>query len=76
MQSAINHLADEGKGDVVSMSWATSEARFPGFDLGLTTLRQGFTNAARHGLTLTAGSGDDGSHANRVDAAWCGTGPR
>ncbi|NUQ99599.1 MAG: S8 family serine peptidase [Streptomyces sp.] len=74
MQSAINHLAKEGKGDVVSMSWATSEARFPGFDLGdytsLTTLRYGCQAAARHGVTLTASSGDGGGHANRVDAAW------
>ncbi|MFE2062756.1 S8 family serine peptidase [Streptomyces sp. NPDC059467] len=74
MQSAIDHLVNEGKGDVVSMSWATSEARFPGFDLGdytgLTTLRYGFSAAARHGVTLTASSGDGGGHANRVDAAW------
>ncbi|MGW3115752.1 hypothetical protein ACWDBW_01150 [Streptomyces sp. NPDC001107] len=56
------------------MSRATSEACFPGFDLGdctsLTTLRYGFHEAARHGLTLTAGSGDGGGHANRADAAW------
>lgn len=74
MQSAINHLAKHGRGDVVSMSWATSEARFPGFDLGdctsLTTLRYGFQEAARHGVTLTASSGDGGGPANRVDAAW------
>ncbi|MFD8720129.1 S8 family serine peptidase [Streptomyces sp. NPDC059629] len=74
MQSAIDHLVNEGKGDVVSMSWATSEARFPGFDLGdytsLTTLRYGFSAAARHGVTLTASSGDGGGHAGRVDAAW------
>ncbi len=75
MQSAIDHLVNEGKGDVVSMSWATSEARFPGFDLGdytsLTTLRYGFSAAARHGVTLTASSGDGGGHAGRVDA--CGS---
>jgi subtilase family serine protease len=74
MMSAINHLVNEGKGDVVSMSWATSEAEFPGFAQGdytsLTTLRYAFANAARHGVTLTASSGDGGGHANRLDAAW------
>ncbi len=74
MMSAINHLVNEGKGDVVSMSWATSEAQFPGFAQGdytsLTTLRYAFANAARHGVTLTASSGDGGGHANRLDAAW------
>ncbi len=74
MMSAINHLVNEGRGDVVSMSWATSEARFPGFAQGdytsLTTLRYAFANAARHGVTLTASSGDGGGHANRLDAAW------
>ncbi|MEU1628096.1 S53 family peptidase [Streptomyces sp. NPDC020096] len=74
MMSAINHLVNEGKADVVSMSWATSEAQFPGFAQGdytsLTTLRYAFANAARHGVTLTASSGDGGGHANRLDAAW------
>ncbi|WP_269858955.1 S53 family peptidase [Streptomyces sp. RPT161] len=74
MMSAINHLVNEGKGDVVSMSWATSEAEFPGFAQGdytsLTTLRYAFANAARHGVTLTASSGDGGGHANRLDSAW------
>ena len=66
-QSAVSHL---GKGDVVSMSRATSDARSPGFGLGdhtsLTTLRYGFQAAARHGVTLTAGYGDGGGHANRA----------
>ncbi|GAA1269330.1 S53 family peptidase [Kitasatospora nipponensis] len=74
MMSGINHLVDAGDADVVSMSWATSEAMFPGFDQGdytsLTTLRYAFTNAARHQVTLTASSGDGGGHANRLDAAW------
>ncbi|WP_252395370.1 S53 family peptidase [Streptantibioticus parmotrematis] len=74
MMSAINHLVDRGTGDVVSMSWATSEAEFPGFSQGdytaLTSQRYAFVNAARHGVTLTASSGDGGGDAKRLDAAW------
>jgi subtilase family serine protease len=74
MMSAVNHLVDSGVGDVVSMSWATSEGQFPGFAQGdyasLTTLRYAFANARRHGVTLVASSGDGGGHANRLDAAW------
>ncbi|WP_246214150.1 S53 family peptidase [Kitasatospora viridis] len=74
MMSGINHLVNAGQADVVSMSWATSEAMFPGFDVGdytsLTSLRYAFTNAAHHGVTLTASSGDGGGHAGRLDAAW------
>lgn len=74
MMSAINHLVDAGVGDVVSMSWATSEGQFPGFAEGdyasLTTLRYAFANARRRGVTLVASSGDGGGHADRLDAAW------
>ncbi|WP_348532832.1 S53 family peptidase [Kitasatospora sp. MAP5-34] len=74
MMSGINHLVDAGQADVVSMSWATSEAMFPGFDVGdytsLTTLRYAFVNAARHGVTLTASSGDGGGDSTKLDAAW------
>ncbi|MGF1427168.1 S53 family peptidase [Kitasatospora sp. LaBMicrA B282] len=74
MMSGINHLVDADQADVVSMSWATSEAEFPGFGQGdytsLTTLRYAFQNAARHGVTLTASSGDGGGDSTRLDAAW------
>ncbi|WP_232246314.1 S53 family peptidase [Kitasatospora mediocidica] len=74
MMSGINHLVNAGQADVVSMSWATSEAEFPGFDVGdytsLTTLRYAFTNAAQHGVTLTASSGDGGGDSTKLDAAW------
>ncbi|MFI9270866.1 S8 family serine peptidase [Kitasatospora sp. NPDC052896] len=74
MMSGINHLVNAGQADVVSMSWATSEAEFPGFDAGdytsLTTLRYAFVNAAKHGVTLTASSGDGGGDSTRLDAAW------
>ncbi len=74
MMSALNHLVERGAGDVVSMSWATSESQFPGFDRGdytsLTSLRYAFANARRHRVTLVAASGDSGGHAGRLDAAW------
>jgi subtilase family serine protease len=64
MMSAINHLVNAGEGDVVSMSWGTGERHFPGYEVGdytsLTTLRYAFQNAAKHGVTLTASSGDGG----------------
>ncbi|MDH6121620.1 subtilase family serine protease [Kitasatospora sp. GAS204A] len=74
MMSGINHLVNNGQADVVSMSWATSEGMFPGFDQGdytsLTTLRYAFTNASKHGVTLTASSGDGGGDSTKLDAAW------
>ncbi|GAB2718928.1 S53 family peptidase [Kitasatospora kifunensis] len=74
LMSGINHLVNTDDADVVSMSWATSEGQFPGFDQGdytsLTTLRYAFVNAAKHGVTLTASSGDGGGDSKKLDAAW------
>jgi subtilase family serine protease len=64
LMNAMNDLVDSGVGDAMSMSWGTREMHFPGFDQGdyssLTSLRFAFQNAARHGVTLTASSGDGG----------------
>ncbi|GAA3433175.1 S53 family peptidase [Kutzneria kofuensis] len=79
MMSAINHLVDVGEGDVVSMSWGTGERHFPGYEVGdytsLTTLRYAFQNAARHGVTLTASSGDGGGAQAGSGGFWPSSDP-
>jgi subtilase family serine protease len=79
MMSAINHLVNVGDGDVVSMSWATGERHFPGYEVGdytsLTTLRYAFQNAARHGVTLTASSGDGGGAQAGSGGLWPSSDP-
>ncbi|MBV8993913.1 MAG: S53 family peptidase, partial [Pseudonocardiales bacterium] len=78
MMSAINHLVNSGEGDVVSMSWGTGEQSFPGYDIGdytsLTTLRYAFENAARHGVTLAASSGDGGGRKG-IGSFWPSSDP-
>ena len=79
MMSAVNHLVNAGEGDVVSMSWGTGERHFPGYDVGdytsLTTLRYAFQNAARHGVTLTASSGDGGGAQAGTGGFWPSSDP-
>jgi subtilase family serine protease len=79
MMSAINHLVNAGEGDVVSMSWGTGERHFPGYDVGdytsLTSQRYAFQNAVRHGVTLTASSGDGGGAPATVGGFWPSSDP-
>jgi subtilase family serine protease len=79
MMSAINHLVNAGEGDVVSMSWATGERHFPGYEVGdytsLTSLRYAFQNAAKHGVTLTASSGDGGGAQAGSGGLWPSSDP-
>ena len=64
MMSAEKTLIDQGVGDVISQSFGATENTFPGFSQGnyssLLSLRFAFQDAARHGVTVLAASGDTG----------------
>ncbi|MFI9385689.1 S8 family serine peptidase [Kutzneria sp. NPDC052558] len=79
MMSAINHLVNAGEGDVVSMSWGTGERHFPGYEVGdytsLTSQRYAFQNAAKHGVTLAASSGDGGGAPAGIGGFWPSSDP-
>src|SRR2546423_1236721 len=65
MMNAEKALIDKGVGDVISQSSAATENTFPGFDQGdfssLLNLRYAFKDAALHGVTVLASSGDAGA---------------
>lgn len=73
MMDALKRDVDAGRGDVVSMSWGTSEGQFAGFQNGdytsLTGLRYAFQDAVQHDVTLLASSGDGGG-SQGLDASW------
>ncbi len=75
---AINDLVNANDADVVSMSWGTREAHFPGYSTGdytsLLSLRGPFQNAVEHGVTLTASSGDGGGFPD-VGGFWPSSDP-
>ncbi|MFI5915672.1 S8 family serine peptidase [Dactylosporangium sp. NPDC051541] len=65
MMNAEKALIDKGVGDVISQSFGATENTFPGFDKGdfrsIQNLRYAFTDAALHGVTVLAASGDAGA---------------
>jgi subtilase family serine protease len=65
MMNAEQSLINQGIGDVISQSFGATENTFPGFAQGnfssLLDLRYAFKDAALHGVTVVAGSGDDGA---------------
>ncbi|WP_236573755.1 S53 family peptidase [Streptomyces sp. GS7] len=65
MMDAEKSLIDRGVGDVISQSFGATENTFPGFRSGdfssIQNLRYAFKDAARHGVTVLAASGDDGA---------------
>jgi subtilase family serine protease len=65
MMNAEKALIDQGVGDVITQSFGATENTFPGFDQGnyssLLNLRYAFTDAAKHGVTVLASSGDAGA---------------
>jgi subtilase family serine protease len=73
MMNAEKSLINQGIGDVISQSFGATENTFPGFDQGnfssLTSLRYAFTDAALHGVTVLAGSGDEGATNTEADGA-------
>ncbi|MGF1426739.1 S53 family peptidase [Kitasatospora sp. LaBMicrA B282] len=64
MMAAEDSLIKQGVGDVISQSFGATENTFPGFDQGdyssLLNLRFAFKDAAAHGVTVLASSGDNG----------------
>lgn len=75
---AINDLVNANDADAVSMSWGTREEYFPGYAQGdyssLLSLRGPFANAVKHGVTLTASSGDGGGFPD-VGGFWPSSDP-
>ncbi|WP_433611614.1 S53 family peptidase [Dactylosporangium sp. CA-139114] len=65
MMDAEKALIDKGVGDVISQSFGATENTFPGFDKGdfssIQKLRYAYTDAALHGVTVLAASGDAGA---------------
>jgi subtilase family serine protease len=65
MMNAEQSLINRGTGDVISQSFGATENTFPGFSQGnyssLQNLRYAYTDAARHHVTVLAGSGDTGA---------------
>ncbi|WP_445526315.1 S53 family peptidase [Streptomyces cyslabdanicus] len=65
MMDAEKSLIDRGVGDVISQSFGATENTFPGYRSGdfssIQNLRYAFKDAARHGVTVLAASGDDGA---------------
>ncbi|MEV8565566.1 S53 family peptidase [Streptomyces sp. NPDC051322] len=71
MMSAEKSLIDRGVGDVITQSFGATENTFPGFDKGdfssIGKLRYAFKDAARHGVTVLASSGDGGATDSTAD---------
>ena len=65
MMNAEESLINQGVGDVISQSFGATENTFPGFTSGnyssLLDLRYAFQDAYLHGVTVLAGSGDEGA---------------
>jgi subtilase family serine protease len=70
MMSAEKSLIDRGVGDVISQSFGATENTFPGFNTGdfssIQNLRYAFKDAAKHGVTVLASSGDGGATDNNT----------
>jgi subtilase family serine protease len=70
MMSAEKSLIDRGVGDVISQSFGATEDTFPGFKTGdfssIQNLRYAFKDAAKHGVTVLASSGDGGATDNNT----------
>jgi subtilase family serine protease len=60
IDAALQSEVNQGVGDVVSMSFGAPEPGFPSAS-ALTSLRGGFQDAAKHGVTLVASAGDTGA---------------
>jgi subtilase family serine protease len=71
MMAAEESLINSGRADVISQSFGATENTFPGFSSGnyssLLDLRYAFKDAARHGVTVLAGSGDEGATNDESD---------
>jgi len=73
MMNAEQSLINQGVGDVITQSFGATENTFPGFDQGnfksLLDLRYAFKDAAAHGVTVLASSGDQGATGAEADGS-------
>ncbi|MFJ8310421.1 MULTISPECIES: S8 family serine peptidase [unclassified Streptomyces] len=73
MMDAEKYMIDHGVGDVITQSFGATENTFPGFDKGdfssIKNLRYAFKDAAAHGVTVLASSGDGGATDNTADGS-------
>jgi subtilase family serine protease len=73
MMNAEQSLINQGVGDVISQSFGATENTFPGFSSGnfssLLDLRYAFKDAAAHGVTVLAASGDEGATNDEADGS-------
>lgn len=60
IEQAENYVVENGLADVISQSLGAAEQTFPSSER-LLELRGAFTNAAEHGVTVVASSGDSGA---------------
>ncbi|GAA1910216.1 S53 family peptidase [Streptantibioticus ferralitis] len=71
MMDAEKWAIDHNIGDVITQSFGATENTFPGFDKGdfssINNLRYAFKDAAKHGVTVLASSGDGGATDNTAD---------
>jgi subtilase family serine protease len=82
--AAENYVIDHHLGDVISQSFGANEQTFTSPDQ-IYSLRSAYVNAARHGVTVLAASGDQGSTsqicvpasgcANPADVVCCSSTP-
>ena len=72
MMNAEKYVIDHNLGDVISQSFGATENTFPGFGKGngaLQSLRYAFADAASHGVSVLAASGDSGATNDEPDGA-------
>ena len=73
MMNAEESLINSGVGDVISQSFGATENTFPGFSSGnfssLLDLRYAFKDAATHGVTVLAASGDEGATNDELNGS-------
>ena len=72
MMNAEKYVIDRNLGDVISQSFGATENTFPGFGKGngaLQGLRYTFEDAASHGVSVLAASGDSGATNDEPDGA-------
>ncbi len=73
MMNAEQSLINRGVGDVISQSFGATENTFPGFSSGnyssLLDLRYAYKDAAAHGVTVLAASGDEGATNDEADGS-------
>jgi subtilase family serine protease len=66
--AAENYVIDHHLGDVITQSFGANESTFTS-PAQIYSLRSAYLNAARHGVTVLASSGDDGSTDQVCDPA-------